>query len=196
MADIVEAENGRSKKGDQIKRVGVVIVLLAGLGGGGMVTGYFAANGFQAVPSFTEDAGKPELVVREGQSTSMPAAMASQRRAPQTERFKESAYKATYYPIETPFTSNLKGSDNFVQLSVSVATYYDQEVLDHIRNHETAIRSAILMALAEQELGPLGTQQGKRALQKLLTDAVNKVLIEKTGFGGVNDVYFTSFVVQ
>ena len=29
-----------------------------------------------------------------------------------------------------------------------------------------------------------------------LRDAINKVLIEKTGYGGIDDVYFTSFIIQ
>ena len=38
--------------------------------------------------------------------------------------------------------------------------------------------------------------QGKIQLQKRLTDAVNEVLTEREGFGGVDNVYFKNFIVQ
>ncbi|HEY9090171.1 flagellar basal body-associated FliL family protein [Parasphingorhabdus sp.] len=195
MADVSEAEIERPEKGRRIKKLGMSAIMLAMLGGGGLVIGYFAANGFHVDARSNEQMSQPRLAAKEGQPIA--AALAKlQGETQQKPRFKESAYNATYYAIEEPFTSNLKGSNSFAQLSVSVATYYDRQVVDNIATHETAIRSAILLTLAEQELAPLGTQQGKRALQKSLTNAINGVLKEKTGFGGVNNVYFTSFVVQ
>lgn len=194
MADVVEAGIVRPKKGRRIMKLGLAIVILATLGAGGVVAGYFAANGFDTAPPFREELNKPKLVPKEGQAVGM--TLADLTGDKQTTRFKESAFKATYYPIEGPFTTNLKDSNSFAQLSLSVATYYDAQVLDNIEEHETAIRSAILLLIAEQDLATLGTQQGKQALQKLLTDAINRVLKKKTGFGGVNNVYFTSFVVQ
>jgi flagellar FliL protein len=182
MADFRETEIKSPPKGGRVKRLGMAAIMLVMLGGGGLVIGYFAANGFHADARSSQQLSKPKLANLNGNK--------------QKPRFKESEYEATYYAIEEPFTSNLKRSSSFAQLSLSVATYYDRQVLDNIASHETAIRSAILLTLAEQELEPLGTQQGKRALQKSLTDAINGVLKEKTGFGGVNNVYFTSFVVQ
>jgi flagellar FliL protein len=38
--------------------------------------------------------------------------------------------------------------------------------------------------------------EGKEKLQKRLTAAINKVLVQEEGFGGVDDVYFKSFLVQ
>ena len=37
---------------------------------------------------------------------------------------------------------------------------------------------------------------GKDRLQKRLTAAINKVLKDEEGFGGVDNVYFRSFLVQ
>ena len=68
--------------------------------------------------------------------------------------------------MKEPFTSNLKNGSGFAQLSISIATYYDEQVLRNIEEHETAIRSAILMTLAEQDNAALGTPQGKQMLQQ------------------------------
>ena len=37
---------------------------------------------------------------------------------------------------------------------------------------------------------------GKTRLQKRLAAAINAVLKEKEGFGGIANVYFTNFIVQ
>ena len=40
------------------------------------------------------------------------------------------------------------------------------------------------------------TLEGKEHLQKRLADAINKVLTEAEGFGGVDNVYFRSLLIQ
>jgi flagellar FliL protein len=40
------------------------------------------------------------------------------------------------------------------------------------------------------------TPEGKKELQGKLKDAINEVLVKRSGFGGVDDVYFTSFIIQ
>ena len=44
--------------------------------------------------------------------------------------------------------------------------------------------------------GALYSVAGKERLQKRLTDAINKVLTEREGFGGVDAVYFKTFIIQ
>ncbi|QTD56476.1 flagellar basal body-associated FliL family protein [Parasphingorhabdus cellanae] len=168
--------------------LGTLFAILLGIGA--MAAGYFMAIGGVA----QRGNAKPELVSKgEGNIAMSLSDLKGDKRTPS---FTESAFKATYYPIDGAFTSNLKNSNNFVQLSISIATYYDERVVENIKQHETAIRSTILMTLAEQEAAALSTHQGKEKLQGVLTNAINKMLKEKTGFGGINNVYFTSFVVQ
>jgi flagellar FliL protein len=194
MADAVEAEIENPKNGRRTGKTIILIVVLLTLGLGGLVAGYFAANVIAADPDYLRKQNEPELVLRDGGSMATTLARITGDQ-PKSE-FQESAYKATYYPMKEPFTSNLKNSTSFAQLSISIATYYDEQVLHNIEEHETAIRSAILLTLAEQENAALNTPQGKQMLQKILTRAINKVLKEKTGFAGAHNVYFTSLVVQ
>jgi flagellar FliL protein len=42
----------------------------------------------------------------------------------------------------------------------------------------------------------IATLPGKERMQQRLAAAINKVLIAKEGFGGVDAVYFRSFIVQ
>ena len=107
-----------------------------------------------------------------------------------------SKYQATYFQMPAPYTSNLADTDGLVQIALAVSTYYDGRVIKSIETHETAIRSEILMALSQQSEMELSTPKGKEALQKQLTALINKILMEKTGYSGVDNVYFTNFVIQ
>ncbi|BBD98913.1 flagellar basal body-associated protein FliL [Sphingobium amiense] len=106
------------------------------------------------------------------------------------------AYQATYFQLPQPFTSNMSDTDAFAQISVAVSTYYDYRVIAAVKQHEMPIRSQVLMMLAEQPQELLDTPKGKQMLQKKIRDVVNDVLKQKTGYGGVDNVYFTNFVIQ
>ncbi len=58
------------------------------------------------------------------------------------------------------------------------------------------IRSTILMVLSQQDSFSISTPEGKLKLQKELKDGINTVLKQRTGFGGIDNVYFTTMVVQ
>ncbi|AEG50296.1 flagellar basal body-associated protein FliL [Sphingobium chlorophenolicum L-1] len=106
------------------------------------------------------------------------------------------AYQATYFQLQTPFTSNMSDTDAFAQISIAISTYYDIRVVEAIKTHEMAIRSQVLMMLAEQPVESLSTPQGKRALQGRIKTIINDILKQKMGYGGVDNVYFTNFVIQ
>lgn len=105
-------------------------------------------------------------------------------------------YASSYYPMEKEFTSNLQDSVHFIQVGIAVATPYDERVLENIKTHEIAIRSAVLMSLGQTSEDEAFTAEGKKAIQDRLAKAINAVLKEKEGFGGVSNVYFTNFIVQ
>jgi flagellar FliL protein len=106
------------------------------------------------------------------------------------------AYQATYFQLQAPFTSNMSDTDAFAQISIAVSTYYDLRVIEAIKTHEMAIRSQVLMLLAQQPVEILATPEGKRQLQGRIKGVINDVLKQKTGYGGIDNVYFTNFVIQ
>lgn len=107
-----------------------------------------------------------------------------------------SEYKTSYYNFTEDFTSNLKNSSALVQISIACSTRRDGRVLMWLKKHELAIRSAILVVLADTPEEDAFTPEGKERLQKRLTATINKVLTETEGFGGIDEVYFKSFLVQ
>ena len=107
-----------------------------------------------------------------------------------------SQYRTAYYSFSDEFTSNLRDSDALVQVALACSTRRDGRVLMWIKKHELAIRSSMLQALADTPEEDIATVGGKDRLQKRLTAAINKVLTETEGFGGVDAVYFKAFIIQ
>lgn len=107
-----------------------------------------------------------------------------------------SEYKTSYYTFADEFTANLRESASLVQVSIACSTHRDGRVLMWLKKHELAIRSALLVVLADTPDGDIQTAEGKERLQKRMTAAINQVLTKNEGFGGVDQVYFRSFLVQ
>ncbi|WP_237741199.1 flagellar basal body-associated protein FliL, partial [Novosphingobium sp. B-7] len=107
-----------------------------------------------------------------------------------------SEYRTVYYSFSDDFTSNLKDSDRLVQASIAASTRRDYRVVMWMKKHELAIRSALLTVLADTPDTDVETTQGKQRLQQRMTAAINKVLTDTEGFGGVDAVYFKQFIVQ
>jgi flagellar FliL protein len=105
-------------------------------------------------------------------------------------------YASNYYPLDKDFTSNLRDSVHYVQVGIAVSTPYDDTVIENLKTNEIAVRSAILMALGDATEEEVFTSEGKDKLAKRLAAAINATLKQKEGFGGISNVYFTSFVVQ
>ncbi|SNS84895.1 flagellar FliL protein [Sphingomonas laterariae] len=174
-----------------LSTVGALMLLGGGVGAGLYAAGAGLAGGHKSEP---EDPNKPKLVPKDG---GQEAAHAGDKQARALEEVVDPGrYKATYYDLAQNFTSNLRDSDGFMQVSLGVSTYYDQRVIDRVKAHEMAIRSAVLMTLADQDSFVISTPNGKKELQKALKKAINEVLVRKEGFGGVDDVYFTNFIIQ
>lgn len=183
-----EAAATPKKKGGKMKKIIFFVVLPVVLIGGGVGAGVVVAGkmGGHAGPKL--DPNRPKLVLKEGEEGPVDLAP-GQKPNPEI-------YKSTYVPMEQPFTSNLKDTDGYLQLGIGVSTFYDQKVTDRLKDNDMAVRSAVLEVLAQQSAETLNTPQGKAALRNQLRVAINNVLQAREGFGGVDDVYFTSFIIQ
>ncbi len=105
-------------------------------------------------------------------------------------------FVTSYFEFPGNFTTNLKGSRRFVQISIGLATQYDKKVIENVQKHEVAIRAEVLAILGEQSEGDVVGIENRKRIQNLLKDAINKVLTERTEFGGIEDVYITGLVMQ
>lgn len=204
-----EAEATPKKKGGMMKWIiiGVVALLLVGGGVGGglyaMQAGLIGGGGGKDGHDEVAAVNQPRLVPKseqkrggsggggegghgEGSSTSSHGPMGT----------GGDKYASNYFAMEKEFTSNLRESVHFIQVGIAVSTPYDERVIDNLKTHEIAVRSAVLLALGDATEDQVFTNEGKRALQIHIAHAINNVLKQKEGFGGVGNVYFTNFVVQ
>jgi len=109
---------------------------------------------------------------------------------------EEEIFTTTYYEFPGNFTANLKGSKKFLQLSVGVSTQYDEQVMVNVESHQLALRSEILTIMSEFSSEDIAGKEGKNNLAEALKGGINEVLVKVEGFGGIENVHFTSFVVQ
>ncbi len=105
-------------------------------------------------------------------------------------------FVTSYFEFPGNFTTNLRGSRRFAQMSVALATQYDKKVIENVQKHEVAIRAEVLALLAEQTEADVIGVDNRKKLQVLIRDAINKLLNERVSFGGVEDVYITALVLQ
>ena len=105
-------------------------------------------------------------------------------------------FVTSYFEFPGNFTTNLKGSRRFVQVSIGLATQYDKKVIENVQKHEVAIRAEVLAILGEQSEGDVVGIENRKRIQTMLKDAINKVLMDRTEFGGIEDVYITGLVMQ
>ncbi|MCP3734978.1 flagellar basal body-associated FliL family protein [Sphingomonas sp. RP10(2022)] len=105
-------------------------------------------------------------------------------------------YASNYYTMDPQFTSNLQNSVHVVQIGIAISTPYDDTVIENLKTNDIAVRSAVLLTLGDTPEEQVFTSAGKEVMQKRLAKAINDILEQKEGFGGVSNVYFTNFVVQ
>lgn len=181
-----------AKKGGRSKKIlwsVLAVVLVSGASAGG--TFYFL--GHTAAGKEAEDPNAPKLLPREGVSSDDVAeAMRDARRG----RIDPHVFQATYVPLTDQFTSNLRGGGAYVQMGIALLTYYDEKVAANVETHKLAIRSAVLMTLAEQDPVEITTTAGKDRLRIELARRINATLEAREGFGGIDSVYFTNLLVQ
>lgn len=192
-----KSENAaKPKKGKGMLVKALAGVVLVGAGGGGtfalvqsgMIGGGHAEPKEDNTPKLIrkgeEDPFAPKTDAKEGEG------------APEVEGDGGSEYRTSYFSFTDDFTSNLKNSSALVQISMACSTRRDGRVLMWLKKHELAIRSEVLVVLADTPEEDAFTPEGKQRLEKRLTAAINKVLTQTEGFGGVDAVYFKSFLVQ
>ena len=105
-------------------------------------------------------------------------------------------FVTSYYTFPDNFTTNLKGSKAFLQVSVGVSTQYDETVIENVEMHQLALRSEVLGVVSEFTVEEVEGKTGRDQLADGIKDAINKRLEDLEGFGGVEGVYFTAFVLQ
>jgi flagellar FliL protein len=187
-----EAEEGG--KGGLIKKIlifggaGFVLVAL------GLGVGYLVFGSAQPDPSEQIE----EIIERKMQEKA-DADAASDNATPQRQAKdtpEEEVFETIYHEFVGTFTTNLQGSRKMLQIGVGVSTQYDDTVMMNVEAHQLALRSVILGVISNFSEEDIRGQAGRDGLSAALRDGINEKLVALEGFGGVEEVHFTSFVLQ
>jgi len=111
--------------------------------------------------------------------------------SPELQRFEYS-----YLQIEREFLVNLTGSKKVMSVQLAVMTHYDDRVFENVKKHEFALRSVIMDVMRQTQEADMAKPDFRKELGAKIRDAVNTLLEKYEDFGGIEDVYFTNFIVQ
>ena len=186
-------EAGEGKKGNILKYImfglGGLALIGVGLGAGFFVFGSKAADPSQEIEEIIE------RKMREAEEAAAAAAAADtgpeRKEAPEVKNFL-----TTYYEFAGTFTTNLRESRKFLQVGIGVSTQYDDAVMGNVEAHQLALRSEILGTMSEFSEDAIQGKSGRDDLANALKVALNSELEELEGFGGIEYVHFTSFMLQ
>jgi len=112
------------------------------------------------------------------------------------EEVEEPLAPAVYSNINPPFlvTFNVDGRQRYMQVSMTVSSR-DASSLDALEHHMPFIRSKVISAYSGLDFAAIQTEEGKEALRVQTVSVINEVL-EGEGASGIENVFFTNFVLQ
>ena len=113
------------------------------------------------------------------------------KKSPDSPRFEY-----TYHQLKKDFLSNLMNSKKVMSIQISIMTRYDDRVFENVDKHEAALRSVVLDVLRQTTDADLLKPEFRKELAVKIRDAMNSFLEKLEDFGGIEEVFFTSFVVQ
>ncbi|MEL6868224.1 MAG: flagellar basal body-associated FliL family protein [Pseudomonadota bacterium] len=152
----------------------LIIMIVAGivLAGGGIFAGPMVQSMI---------AGEPEAVAEEGEVDVEPPK-------------KEAIYQGIHPPLLINFMDD-RGRSRFLQMSLELMAR-DQSIIDAIEAHNAVIRNNLILLYGDVKIEDLNGRDGKTKMLDQALEEINNILVEQTGEGGVEAVYFTNLVVQ
>ena len=172
----------------------LVIFLLAGAVGGTLVaTGFFdqkaKAEAEQKLKDLEQEkANEAAGIGKDGKPL---APQKVTKTTPELKRFENH-----YLELERDMIANLTNSRKVIQVQIAIMTHYDERVFKNVKKHEVALRSAALDVMRQTTEADLGQKEFRKNLAEKIRTELNAVLEKYEDFGGIEEVYFTSFVVQ
>ena len=191
------AENEAEQKagGGLVKKLlifggGGLVMIAVGLGAGWLIFG-----GAQPDPSEEiEEIIERKLAERETAEAEADNSTEPQKQSKDTP--EEDVFETIYHEFAGTFTTNLDGSRKMLQLGIGVSTQYDDTVMMNVESHQLALRSVILGVISNFSEEDVKGSAGREMLAVSIRDAINGKLEALENFGGIEEVHFTSFVLQ
>ena len=193
-----QAENEEKSKSSVVKIIlivlGILLLIVLSVVGTLFATGFFDKTEKESVEEQiaeleAEAEAEAEGVDNEMEEESEPAPVALE--TPELKKFKKS-----YKEIKKSFVSNIKNSRKVMQVQIGIMTHYDEKVITNVETHEMALRHRILAAMSQVTEEDALDPDFRKNLAEIIKIEMNSLLEEYEDFGGIEEVFFTDFVMQ
>jgi flagellar FliL protein len=173
------------------------ILLIAGAVVGGIVLivgvvfGTLFFSGYFEKQAELEAEDKLEELEAAASKAKVEAPAKIKKEAPEATRFEKN-----YMQLDKELMTNITGSKKVMVVQIALMTHYDNRVFDNVKKHEFALRSAMLDVMRQSTEADINKPDFRKDLAAKLKDTMNELLENYEDFGGIEDVFFTSFVMQ
>jgi flagellar FliL protein len=178
-------ENGEEKKSSK-KLIIIIIAVVILLAGGGAGYYFFFMRGHDAAEG-------------EGDKKTDHKAKNKEKHKEKSDSEEEGNAKAEkiYYDLGKPLVVDFSksGSVRFVSISLSLLVE-GAETVNALKKNEPMIRNNLLMLINAQGVENLKTREGKDKLRAAILTEVAGVLEKMEAKGHIQEIFFTSFVMQ
>jgi flagellar FliL protein len=192
MADDDTEVEGK-KKSPIVKIILIAVVsllLLAGTVAGTLfVTGFFDKKDTSAAEAQLKALEQEAAAPKNAASDATPQKVTKD--SPELTRFENH-----YMEIEKDMVANLTNSRKVIQVKLAIMTHYDERVFKNVKKHEFALRAAALDVIRLTTDTDLNQADFRKKMAERIRSEFNAVLEKYEDFGGIEEVFFTSFVVQ
>ena len=165
-------------------------MIAVGLGAGWLIFGSAQPDPSEEIEEIIER----KLAERETAEAEADNSTEPQKQSKETP--EDDVFETIYHEFAGTFTTNLDGSRKMLQLGIGVSTQYDDTVMINVESHQLALRSVILGIISNYSEEDVKGSSGREMLAVSIRDAINGKLEVLEGFGGIEEVHFTSFVLQ
>lgn len=174
--------------------LGILLLIVLSVVGTLFATGFFDKTEKESVEEQiaeleAEAEAEAEGLDGEGEAGGEPVPVPLE--TPELQKFKKS-----YKEIKKSFVSNIKNSRKVMQVQVGIMTHYDEKVITNVETHEMALRHRILAAMSQVTEEDAADPDFRRNLAEIIKIEMNSLLEEYEDFGGIEEVFFTDFVMQ
>lgn len=191
---MAEAPEEEVKKKSPLLKIILVVVLIILLLAGAVVgtlllTGFFDKKDPESAEAKLEATAKTAAAANDPAKGAEPKMVTKQ--SPELTRFQQ-----TYLELERDLLANLTNSRKVMQVQVALMTRYDDRVFKNVKKHEFALRSAALDVMRKTTEQEIAQPDFRKNLAESIRQEMNAVLEKFEDFGGIEEVYFTNFVIQ
>jgi flagellar FliL protein len=177
------------------KKKPIVLIAAAVVGGivliVGVVFGTLFFSGYFEKQAELQAEDKLEELEAAASKAKVEAPSKIKKEAPEATRFEKN-----YMQLDKELMTNITGSKKVMVVQLALMTHYDSRVFDNVKKHEFALRSAMLDVMRQSTEAEINKPDFRKELAAKLKDTMNELLENYEDFGGIEDVFFTSFVMQ